>query len=363
MRWGILLIDLTGFPMRLLHGDCLELLPTLPDNSIDLILTDPPYYRVKSNDWDNQWDSEVDFMQWCERVLIEFSRVLKPTGSLYWFAGPYMAAKLELLIGQHYQVLNHIVWVKRAGRHNGCRKEGLRKYFPQTERVIFAEPKQAGKALNSQINAQAKYLFKPLADYMNNLRKSAGLTISECESICGSTTAGHYFSASQFHLPSQQNFTKLLEAFGNSEKYSDLEGRYRDIQSEFLNLKAKYEHLRRPFAVTKDVPFTDVWHFEPVAFYEGKHQCEKPMALLEHMVTVSSRPGDRVLDAFMGSGSTGDAAIRLKRDFVGIEADADNFEMAEARIMKSRKGRELQSETPGQACSAAQSEVHECLAL
>jgi len=39
------------------NGDCLEVLPTLPDASVDLILTDPPYFRAKALDWDRQWPS------------------------------------------------------------------------------------------------------------------------------------------------------------------------------------------------------------------------------------------------------------------------------------------------------------------
>lgn len=37
------------------NGDCMDLLTTLPDKSINLVLTDPPYFRVASNDWDKQW--------------------------------------------------------------------------------------------------------------------------------------------------------------------------------------------------------------------------------------------------------------------------------------------------------------------
>jgi site-specific DNA-methyltransferase (adenine-specific) len=41
--------------IELINADCLQYLPSLPDNSIDLIVTDPPYFKVKPNGWDNQW--------------------------------------------------------------------------------------------------------------------------------------------------------------------------------------------------------------------------------------------------------------------------------------------------------------------
>jgi len=59
-----------------------------------------------------------------------------------------------------------------------------------------------------------------------------------------------------------------------------------------------------------------------VQSYPGKHPCEKPAALLEHIISASSRPGAVVLDACMGSGATGKAAVKLGRGFVGIDTSA-----------------------------------------
>jgi DNA modification methylase len=69
------------------------------------------------------------------------------------------------------------------------------------------------------------------------------------------------------------------------------------------------------------VPYTDVWTFPTVQDYKGKHICEKPAAMIEHIITASSRPGAVVLDCFAGSGSTLLAAKRLGRDFIGMEID------------------------------------------
>lgn len=330
--------------MKLINGDCLEVLSSLPENSVDLIVTDPPYYRVKTDDWDNQWKTENDFLGWCEQVLLAFRRVLKPNGSLYWFAGPYMAAKLELLIDQHYNVLNHIVWVKKSGRHNGCNKERLRQFFPQTERIIFAEPLIAKQANNSATASMAKSLYQPLVDYFNNARKLAGFSIKECVEICGSSTASHYFSRSQFHFPSEPHFQKLMSAFGMEGNYCQVRGEFEAMRQRYQKLKQQYADLRRPFNVTKEVPFTDVWHFDPVQYYQGKHPCEKPLSLLEHIIESSSLPGQVVLDAFMGSGSTGDASLALGRDFIGIERDPTIYRSACQRIHSQHPQGEVSKE-------------------
>ncbi len=64
--------------MQLFNDDAPSVLKALPDNSIDLIATDPPYFRVKSCAWDNQWDNVESYLSWLDEVLAEFWRVLKP---------------------------------------------------------------------------------------------------------------------------------------------------------------------------------------------------------------------------------------------------------------------------------------------
>ena len=121
----------------LTQADCLDYLATLSDNSVDLIATDPPYFRVKTATWDRQWKNKTDFLLWLNKVVKEYARVLKPTGSLYLFCGPYLSSETESLINQHLNVLNHIVWRKPTGRHLGTCIPAQRKYFPQTERAEF----------------------------------------------------------------------------------------------------------------------------------------------------------------------------------------------------------------------------------
>ncbi len=73
------------------------------------------------------------------------------------------------------------------------------------------------------------------------------------------------------------------------------------------------------------MPFTDIWQFSAVQYYEGKHPCEKPADLLQHIITTSSRDGQVILDPFMGSGSTGKVAYRLGRQFIGVELEEERY--------------------------------------
>lgn len=73
-------------------ADAFEYLAALPDASVDVILTDPPYYRIVAEEWDNQWESLTDFQEWVRRLAAEFRRVLRPHGSLYWFCDDKVGA-------------------------------------------------------------------------------------------------------------------------------------------------------------------------------------------------------------------------------------------------------------------------------
>ena len=316
---------------RLLHGDCLEVLPILAASSVDLVLTDPPYYKVKRDSWDRQWKTPEDYLTWLRRVLVEFRRVLKPNGSLYLFASPQMSARVECCVGEVFDVLNSITWRKSEGRHKASHKEGLRSFFPASETIIFAEQKGSDGFAKGESQYTTKcddlrgFIFEPLRKYLDDARELAGCSRHVCDAVLGNQMSGHYFSTVQWTLPTSKNYAKLQELFGIEK-----------LPRQYEDLRRQYEDLRRPVSVTPHVPYTDVWDFQTVPHRKGKHPCEKPAALVEHMITASSRPGAVVLDAFMGSGVVGEVALKLTRNFIGIEADAAWHSEASARVGKAK---------------------------
>jgi adenine-specific DNA-methyltransferase len=76
------------------------------------VATDPPYYRVKGEAWDRQWDTPALFLAWVSALCEEWQRILRPNGSLYVFASPRMAARVEVTIAERFNVVNHITWQK-----------------------------------------------------------------------------------------------------------------------------------------------------------------------------------------------------------------------------------------------------------
>ena len=325
---------------QVLLGDSIEVLKSLPDNSIDLIATDPPYFKVKKESWDRQWDKPAEFIKWLDSCAEQWQRILKPNGSLYCFASPQMSARVEVMLSDRFKVLNRITWKKPpySTKAEMFDKESLRGFFPASESIVFCEHYGSDNIAKGEAGYGAKcdelrgFIFEPLRSYLDSEREKAGFTTRQVAEAfqrkTGSRTvtgmAGHWFSSIQWTLPTEENYLWLRELFGSEY-----------LRTQYEELRTQYEELRRPFSVSADVPYTDVWTFPTVGYYSGKHPCEKPLALMEHIISASSRPGAVVLDCFAGGGSTLLAAQNLDRDFIGVEKDPGYHAIAISRIARS----------------------------
>jgi len=219
----------------------------------------------------------------------------------------------------------------------------LRSWLSPWEEIIFADHYGSDNIAKGEAGYVAKcdelrgFLFEPLRAYLEGEWSRAGLTSRDANTATGTQMAGHYFTQSQWALPTRENYTKLQAWAGSGylrREWDELKAEYDELKAEYDELKAEYEHLRRPFSVTAEVPYTDVWSFPTVQHYPGKHVCEKPQQLLEHIINASTRPGDTVLDCFAGSGSTGEACRTLGRSFIGIEMDEAWANKARERVTR-----------------------------
>lgn len=310
---------------RLLLGDCLEKMAEIPDASVDLILTDPPYHRVKSDGWDRQWKTAADYLDWVGRICVEWQRVLKPNGSLYCFASPRMAARVECKIGETFDIINAITW--RKDFPCGALKygaENFRGFVEMSERIIFAEHLGADFAAKGEIGG---HFFQPIQQWMDSCRWRKSTRSIAAESGLPESQVSHYFrrDANGWRLPDQGAIDRLRRAIPIAKDADELRAWYEELRRE-------YEGRRRTFGVSQDVPYTDVWDYPPVPQRSLKHPCEKPLAILKHIISASSRPGDVVLDSCMGSGTTGMACGDLGRKFIGIERDPAIFCTARHRV-------------------------------
>ncbi len=315
--------------VTLYHGDSLQVLPKL-DVTADALLTDPPYFKVKQDEWDNQWAKAHEFLSWLGDFLDTAKPLLAAHASVWVFASPAMTSAVERLVGERFRVLNSVRWVKEAGWHQKAELAAMRSFLTPWEGIIFAE--QYDDVYGSAAKALHKQVFAPLGRYIQTERERAGWTRSDLEVALGyaSTsdptrgTALCYRWEEGSSLPTAETYQRMREILNGTG------GDY--LRREYEDLRREYEDLRRPFTIKSRAHSTDVWAFPTVDPYPGKHPCEKPESMLRHMVEVSTRPGGLVLDPFAGSGSTLEAARNAGRRAVGIEKDVRYCEQIARRL-------------------------------
>ena len=161
--------------VTLYHGDSLEVLPTL-DGPFDVLLTDPPYFKVKQDEWDNQWDKAHEFLGWMGEWLDHTKHLLAPHASVWVFASPAMTSSVERVVGERYKVLNSIRWVKEAGWHQKAAIQDARRFLTPWEGIVLAE--QFHDVYGDQAKALHKEVFAPLGRYIQTERERAGWTRS-----------------------------------------------------------------------------------------------------------------------------------------------------------------------------------------
>ena len=318
-------------------GDCLDVLPELSD-TFNLLLTDPPYSRVKDDDWDKCTHSEL------ETLLRNVFELVKPkmalNGAAYCFCWPSFSARLQLIMSDYFNVLNEIVWMKRRPSGAQCGQQAkfditkCRKFFPETERIVFAEmygsDKQAAADAGYQKASEQLWaeLMRPLIRYFQEAKKESGLSSKE---ICD-----RMFKLTGKRYAYKHSLENLHWEFPIREQY-EAAATFMPLRRQYDELRQQYEELRRAHSPSRS-NFTDLWSYSPIlaGSKERIHNCQKPIQMITDMVTTSSRPGEVVLDPFAGSGTTGVAAMRTGRRAVLIERDERNCEIAANRFQQER---------------------------
>lgn len=325
-------------------GDCLEIMPTL--GKVDAAVTDPPYMGVVTEGWDNQWENDDDFLAFVVQLSSEYMRLMRNNASLYFFTSPRLSSRIEVELSENFNILNNIVWSKGESRKGasgtGIDVTSLRRFWSaSTERIIFAEHKNSDKNFNDiEIADGSTYngacedaKIKIIGDYLKSEFSVAGVKNKEIAALFPSKTGGMTGCVSNWltgaNFPTKQQYEKIRTYL--NKKYS---GEY--LRREYEELRREYEELRRPFNPESYMQWDDVWTFNPPKVRSG-HPCEKPVSLMKHIVTISTRQYSTILDPFMGSGTTGVAAVQEGRKFIGIEIDEKYFDIACRRIEEAQK--------------------------
>ena len=305
-------------------GDCLEVMRSMPDKSVDAVITDPPYYKVADAEWDRRWKTKEEFIDWLELASIQWRRILKDNGSLYVFADNKMAAYVQVMLDKRFLLINPLVWKKTNWKIANKYAQNFRCYAPNTERILFYSVQYdptGWETVKLDMNN-----FVPLREYFRKYQEAMGLSKVEIVEKIGQK-ADHAFrwGSTQWDLPTPETYAELAKIPTN----------HGFVRREYEDLRREYEDLRRPF--NADEKTHEVIEGQIVSPQEiTEHPTTKPLWLMQRLITVSTNPGMTVLDCFAGSGTTGVACVQTGRNFIGIEIDPTYFAIAEKRIAEAQ---------------------------
>lgn len=289
---------------KIICGDCTEELKFFADNFFDLVIADPPYWKVAGEKWDYLWRTEEDYIKWSQIWFNEVYRTLRYGGTFYLFGYFRMLALLvPSLIEIGFDLRQQIIINKGIKSVAGRATKNYRIFPNVTESILFLTKNNINfsrdllKSRQKELNLSSKYINEALGVKSNG----GGMwSIYTGKNIC--------------------------EQFPTREIWSRLQ--------EILRFDLPYDRIAQTF--NPEMGLTDVW--SDIDFYGEKryHPTQKPLKLIERLIRASSNEGDNVLDPFAGSGSTYIACQELKRNPFVIEINEEYVNLMKKRISESR---------------------------
>ena len=296
-------------------GDCLELMKNIPDGSVDLVLTDPPYGTMKGaalDGWKNQttqWDKAIDPV----KIFEQISRVLRPNGKAVLFSQETYTSELITKQIRNLPFAYRAVWYKNVHANALLAKSAMVSRYEDI--CVFQ------KRYDADISKQ-----HPLRNYFAEEKAKSGLSTSDFNRLLGNKMASHYFTNGiQFLVPTETDYKKLQETGFFQKPYEEVDEiakKHKESQKSVFNLWQGGKSKSNVLEYKKD--------------NDGYHPTQKPVALLEDLIQTYSNEGNTVLDFTMGSGSTGVACVYTNRHFIGIELDEGYFNIAKKRIEEAQ---------------------------
>jgi site-specific DNA-methyltransferase (adenine-specific) len=280
----------------LLHGDCLNEMKSMEDDSVDLIFCDLPYGQTNC-----KWDCKIDL----QKFWIEVMRIKKINTPIFFTTTTKFGVELINTAPKKCPFRYDIVWVKSApAGFLSAKKMPLRKHeliYVFYEKLPFYDlSSHKHKFLKDPQPKIIKDTKHGTNTYDTEKRKKPILRLSD---------------QAQYDPPLPTSVVKDID-----EKYKNKGGLYSNVSRNGLVKNEPHYDPPLPTSMLE------------IKSTRGKHSTEKPIALMEWILKYYSKEDDIVLDPTMGSGSTGVACKNMKRNFIGIEMDPEIYEVAVNRI-------------------------------
>ncbi len=265
---------------QIFHGDCEEVLKQLPDNSVDLIFTSPPYADQRRHTYGGV--SPDEYVDWFLPKSAHFLRVLKPTGTFV------LNIKERVVNGErHIYVIELILRMREQGwlwteefmwhKKNSYPGKWPNRFRDNWERLIQFNKQKQFKMFQDAV-------MVPVGDWAKD--RLANLSQTD----------------------KTRDESKVGSGFGKN--VSNWLGRDKVYPNNVLHMATECANKN--------------------------HSATFPVALPEWFIKLFTEPGDVVLDPFIGSGTTALAAAQLGRQYVGIDINREYIDLARKRISETQ---------------------------
>ena len=297
----------------IIQDDCICALKANLVPYADLIIADPPYYKVVGEKWDYQWRTEQDYIDWSVQWLSAAYDMLRIGGSMYLFG--YFRT-LALLLPKLKEIgfsLRQQIVIDKGLKAVAGRATKNYKMFPCTTESVLLLTKD-------NIRFSREFLKKRQLEL--------GLTSKEINQSLGVKSNG----GGMWSIYTGNN---VCEQFPTREIWDKLQS--------VLKFNIDYDKISQTFH--PQMGLTDVW--TDIDFYSEKrwHPTQKPLKLIERLIETSSNPFDKVIDPFGGSGSTLLASEKLNRQSWLIEKDEKYVKAMVERFSSETGNRPLDLES------------------
>ena len=281
---------------KIIYGDCLEKLKDrsiFPDDSIDLIVTSPPYADKRANNYPTI--SSKDYVIWFLKISEELKRILKPRGSFIlnikehvvdFQRQTYTYELVLALKDQGWMWIEEYCWYKKTS-------------FPGKWKTRFRD------------NWERCYHFSKQRN-LNFYHDSVAVPIGDWAKIRFKDGQINKIDEDRYKSQTGSGFGRKVKNWANKKKVHpnnvlEIDNDVLEIDTPLVKLSSETGNVRHSAAFPKELP---KWF----------------MKLL-------TQKNDMVLDPFMGSGSTALAALELNRNYLGIEIEQDFIDVANTRII------------------------------
>jgi site-specific DNA-methyltransferase (adenine-specific) len=320
--------------INLHHGDCLEVLKSIPDNSFDSIVTDPPAgIGLVGLEWDTSLGGRDYWIEWMSSIMRENLRVLKPGGYALVWALPrtshWTGLALEYAGFEIKDVVSHIF------------ADGV----PKGKNIGISSGLKQFEGWNTALKPAHEYWWlvkKPISEKnitLNAIKHgTGGINIEESRVKIpdepdhkgrypanlihdGSDEALAVFPLSSPSNAIKAHVDKSKKTLGIFKNARTCYGS--NIKEKGLQSASRYFFKAKPRNTEKNKYMGDL---------VNNHPTVKSVALMSYLVNLITPKNGTCLDSFMGSGSTGVACVEQGFNFIGIERDEAYFEIAKQRI-------------------------------